>query len=123
MLLLRVIVDGHLAGNAFACHWAYNVRSLCWITQLVVHRDYRERGLAIGLLNELRQDGDDVYGPMSSHLTACLAAAKVFGSKHTLRTCIMNSALTIVDAINAVQLGFMRDHAEAIIKASPINYV
>jgi len=54
---------------------------VCWVTQLVVHRDYRERGLAVGLLNELRQGGDDMYALMSSHPAACLAAAKAFGSK------------------------------------------
>jgi hypothetical protein len=53
---------------------------VCWVTQLVVHRDFRERGLAVGLLNQLRQDGDNVYGLMSSHPAACLAAAKAFGS-------------------------------------------
>ena len=47
----------------------------------MVHQDYRERGLAVGLLNEFRQDDDDVYGIMSSHPAACLAAAKAFGSK------------------------------------------
>jgi len=51
---------------------------VCWVTQLVVHRDYRERGLAVGLLNELRQDGDDMYALIPA---ACLAAAKAFGSK------------------------------------------
>jgi hypothetical protein len=28
---------------------------VCWITQLVVHRDYRKCRLAVGLLNELRK--------------------------------------------------------------------
>ena len=78
---VRVTVDDHLAGNAFACYWTYNHRSVCWITQLVVHRDYRERGLAVGLLNELRQDGCDIYGLVSSHAAACLAAAKAFGGE------------------------------------------
>jgi hypothetical protein len=35
----------------------------------------------VSLLNELRQDGDDVYALMSSHPAACLAAAKAFGRK------------------------------------------
>jgi hypothetical protein len=78
---VRVTVDGNLAGNAFACRWTVNGKKICWVTQLVVHQDYRERGLAVGLLNELRQDDDDVYGLMSSHPAACLAAAKAFGSK------------------------------------------
>lgn len=77
-------VGGRLAGNAFACRWQVDGRTICWITQLVVHRDYRERGLAAGLLNEIRLDKDDVYGVMSSHPAACLAAAKAFGSKRTL---------------------------------------
>ena len=54
---------------------------MCWITQLVVHKDYRERGLATGLLSVLREDDDDIYGVMSSHPAACLAAAKAFSSK------------------------------------------
>jgi GNAT superfamily N-acetyltransferase len=82
---VRVTVDGHLAGNAFACRWKYNNRTVCWITQLVVHRDYRERGLAVGLLNELK-DNDDIYGLVSSHPAACVAAARVFGSKRFLRS-------------------------------------
>lgn len=79
---VRVTVDDRLAGNAFACRWSWQDKTVCWVTQLVVHSDFRERGLAAGLLNQLRQDGDAVYGLMSSHPAACLAAAKAFGSKH-----------------------------------------
>ncbi|KAL1962421.1 hypothetical protein VTN77DRAFT_9692 [Rasamsonia byssochlamydoides] len=103
---VRVIVDGHLAGNAFACRWKYENRTVCWITQLVVHRNYRERGLAVGLLNELKESEDDVYGLMSSHPAACIAAARVFGN-----------------TINAVRLDFIKEHAEGIMKSSPISYV
>lgn len=85
---VRVSVNDYLAGHAFACRWAVNGKIVCWVTQLVVHRDYRERGLAVGLLNELKQDGDDVYGVMSSHPAACLAAAKAFGSEFT--TCVQD---------------------------------
>lgn len=82
---VKVTVDGCLAGNALACRWSYQNKSVCWITQLVVHRDYRERGIAVGLLNELRQEQDDIYGVIGSHAAACLATAKAFGSKRTLR--------------------------------------
>ncbi len=85
---VRVTVDGRLAGNAFACRWMYNNKSVCWITQLVVHYDYRENGLAKGLLNELRQDQDDIYGVIGSHPAACLATVKAFGSKHA-EECIL----------------------------------
>lgn len=86
---VRVIVDDRLAGNAFACRWSHKDKTVCWVTQLVVHSDFRERGLATGLLNQLRQDDDFIYGLMSSHPAACLAAAKAFGSRsHSiLRIC------------------------------------
>lgn len=78
---VRVTVEDRLAGNAFACRWSYKDTTVCWVTQLVVHSHFRERGLAAGLLTQLRQDDDAIYGLMSSHPAACLAAAKAFGSK------------------------------------------
>ncbi|KAL2039895.1 hypothetical protein N7G274_007298 [Stereocaulon virgatum] len=103
---VRVTVNGSLAGNAFACRWVCNKRTICWVTQLVVHQDYRERGLAMGLLNQLQNYDDDIYGLMSSHPAACLAAAKAFGN-----------------SINTVRLDFIKEHAEEIMRASPIQYV
>lgn len=81
---VKVTVDDCFAGNAFACRWSYQNKSVVWVTQLVVHRDFRERGLAVGLLNELREEQDDIYGVISSHVASCLATAKAFGSKHSI---------------------------------------
>jgi len=103
---VRVTVDGQLAGNAFACRWTVNDKTVCWVTQLVVDRNYRERGLAKGLLNQLKQNDVDLYGLMSSHPAACLASAKAFG-----------------DSIRTLQLGPIGKYAEEIMKASPISYV
>ncbi|EFW14307.1 hypothetical protein D8B26_007052 [Coccidioides posadasii str. Silveira] len=105
-LHVRVTVDGNLAGSAFACRWKHDGKNVCWITQLVVDRDYRERGLAGGLLRSIRSDGDDIYGIMSSHPAACLAAASAFGT-----------------SIERVSLNFIAENAEAIMKVSPISYV
>ena len=81
---VRVTIEERLAGNAFACRWTYKNKTVCWVTQLVVHSDFRERGLALNVLNQFKEDDDDMYGLMSSHPAACLAAAKAFGSKeHT----------------------------------------
>ncbi|KAI0203073.1 hypothetical protein F4808DRAFT_458296 [Astrocystis sublimbata] len=102
----RVTVDGQLAGNAFVCRWEHNDSNVCWVTQLVVHQDYRERGLAGGLLRAIRNDADDVYGIMSSHPAACLAAAACFGM-----------------TIEKVSLDFIRQNASTLMKASPIPYV
>lgn len=78
----RVTVDGTLAGHAFACRWLWQGQTICWVTQLVVRKEYRDRGLAKGLLGALKEARDDVYGIMSSHPAACLAAATTFGCKY-----------------------------------------
>ncbi|KAI9701611.1 MAG: hypothetical protein M1820_006382 [Bogoriella megaspora] len=108
---VKVTVNGQLAGHAFACRWTVGMifrrKTICWITQLVVHKDYRRRGLATGLLNQIKQGSDDdVFGIMSSHPAACLAAAKAFGS-----------------SINTISLKFIKDNVELILKASPVMYV
>ena len=121
---VRVTVEDRLAGNAFACRWIYKDRTVCWVTQLVVHSDFRERGLAAGLLNQLRQDDDAIYGLMSSHPAACLAAAKAFGSKgHTTLPCCDFNTDILIGGINTVALGFIRGNAEAVMEVSPISYV
>ena len=119
---VRVTVDDCLAGNAFACRWVYDSKTVCWVTQLVVHQDYRERGLAMGLLNQLRHDDDDIYGLMSSHPAACLAAAKAFGSKY-ISVPVLNPMLNNIGSIHTVQLDFIKEYAEKIMKTSPIRYV
>ncbi|GAP85321.2 hypothetical protein SAMD00023353_1002010 [Rosellinia necatrix] len=63
---VRVTVDGALAGHALACRWNCNGMTVCWVTQLVVRKDYRERGLASSLLRVIREDTDDVYGIITS---------------------------------------------------------
>ncbi|KAI1075300.1 hypothetical protein F5B20DRAFT_395395 [Whalleya microplaca] len=103
---VRVVVDGNLAGNAIACRWNYDGKTICWITQLVVGKDYRERGLATGMLRSLRIAADDMYGIITSHPAACLAAASTFGT-----------------TIEKVPLDFIVTNAESVMKASPISYI
>ncbi|PNY27527.1 Uncharacterized protein TCAP_02545, partial [Tolypocladium capitatum] len=103
-----VMVDGILAGNVFACRWDCAGRQDCWITQLVVHRAYRERRLATGLLQKLaRNNDDDIFGIMSSHPAACMAASKALAEYR----------------YPSIPLDFTRDHAAAVIAGSPIAYV
>ncbi|KAJ5917526.1 hypothetical protein N7466_011080 [Penicillium verhagenii] len=103
---IRVTIDGVLVGNAFACRWVCNNQTVCWITQLVVDQYNRGKGLASGLLRALIQDSDHIYGVMSSHPAACLAAAKVFG-----RT------------IEKVDLDFIGKIASEVMSTSPIPYI
>ncbi|PGH29399.1 hypothetical protein GX50_07856 [[Emmonsia] crescens] len=102
----RVIVDGNLAGNAFACRWKHDGKNICWITQLVVDRNFRERGLASALLMSIGSDMDDMYGIMSSHPAACMAAASSYGM-----------------GIEKVPLGLIKGNAKAVMEASPIPYI
>ncbi|KND91832.1 hypothetical protein TOPH_03363, partial [Tolypocladium ophioglossoides CBS 100239] len=103
----RVTVDGVLAGNAFACRWRYKGRQVFWVTQLVVHRDYRERRLATTLLLALLENDDDIFGIMSSHPAACKALAKAFGNF----------------VFPHVPLDFARQHAADVMAGSPVSYI
>ncbi|KPM42303.1 hypothetical protein AK830_g4273 [Neonectria ditissima] len=102
----RVTVDGELAGDVFTCRWTCDGRRVCWVTQLVVHKDYRGQGIGSTLLRLSKSDSDDVYGIMSSHPHACVAAAASYGT-----------------SIENISLDFIRHHSDAIMKASPIAYV
>jgi len=82
----RVTVDGVLAGHAFACRWKMDEKVVCWVTQLVVERNFRERGYATGLLSHLKEEEDDFYCIMSSQPASCMAAARAFGSELSSNT-------------------------------------
>ncbi|KAK2797694.1 hypothetical protein FQN50_009118 [Emmonsiellopsis sp. PD_5] len=121
---VRVTVDGNLAGNAFACRWKHGATSICWVTQLVVDRNFRERGLASALLRTIGSGTDEIYGIMSSHPAACMAAASSYGSKHSLlhdnKQCMV---LTITVGIEKVSLDLIKRNAKAVMEASPISYI
>ncbi|KAK7426510.1 hypothetical protein QQZ08_006968 [Neonectria magnoliae] len=102
----RVTSDGKLVGNAFTSGWNWTGKRVCWVTQLVVHRDHRGKGIASILLRMTMAESDDVYGIMSSHPYACMATAIMFGT-----------------SIEYVSLDFIREHSDAIFKASPMQYV
>ncbi|KAK3304966.1 uncharacterized protein B0T15DRAFT_399072 [Chaetomium strumarium] len=104
---VSVHVDDTLAGNAFACRWDYQGRQVCWITQLVVHREYRERRLATRLLMALRRVEDQIFGIMSSHPAGCIATAKAYADFY----------------FPQLPLGFMQTCARDIMAGSPIAYV
>jgi hypothetical protein len=76
----------------------------------------------MGLLNQLRHEDDDIYGLMSSHPAACLAAAKAFRSKR-ISISPLGPILIITGSVNTVRLDFIKENAEAIMKTSPIRYV
>ncbi|KAH8743623.1 hypothetical protein F5883DRAFT_592349 [Diaporthe sp. PMI_573] len=104
---IMVTVEGVLAGNAFACRWEYEGRQVCWVTQLVVHSDYRERRLASSLLSALIDNDDDILGIMSSHPAACKALVKSVGELRFAE----------------LPLDFAAAHAVGVMSASPVSYI
>ncbi|KAH8169598.1 acetyltransferase (GNAT) family protein [Sarocladium implicatum] len=102
----KVNVDGTLAGHAFSCRWDLAGKTVCWVTQLVVHKEHRKRGLAGGLLKALKMKNDDTYGIMSSHPAACLAAAGAFSS-----------------TIEKVSLDYISKNAKEVLEVSPVPYI
>ncbi|KAF2842527.1 hypothetical protein M501DRAFT_927634, partial [Patellaria atrata CBS 101060] len=76
-IYVRVLVAGELAGHVFASRWTQG-RKICWITQLVIKRIFRRRGIATALLLTLRQQ-DDLYGVLSSNPATILATWRALG--------------------------------------------
>ena len=103
---VRATLDGTLIGNAFACYWQAGCGTICWITQLVVHKDHRSRGIAKELLTRLRRPAIETYGIMSSHAHACMAAVRAFTRN-----------------IQDVDLDLIKLNAERSLTTSPITYV
>ncbi|OJJ80737.1 uncharacterized protein ASPGLDRAFT_1501590 [Aspergillus glaucus CBS 516.65] len=102
-----VTADGKFAGNVFACRWEHDHKIICWVTQLLVHKNYRQRGLATDILACLKSNKiSDSYGIMSSHPASIMATASSFGF-----------------TIDGIDLDFVRINAKGIIRALPIPSV
>ncbi|KAI5845292.1 hypothetical protein DFP73DRAFT_513051 [Morchella snyderi] len=73
--LVRIYVQDKLVGYAFGTRWPLNERDgdVCWITQVVVDRNYRGVGLATTLLSKFKTSTDVLYGIMSQHPAAIMA--------------------------------------------------
>ena len=83
--LVQAMIKGHSIGHAIACRWRHDEHMDSWVSQLVVHGEYRSRGIATDLLRQLKEDRNDIHGIASSNPMACMAAARAFGSRYTLR--------------------------------------
>ncbi|KAJ7252130.1 hypothetical protein B0H12DRAFT_1234007 [Mycena haematopus] len=107
-MLALCTADNAIVGHAFATVWQYNGSGICWITQLVVSRDYRERGIATGLLQLF--PGPDfncgTFGLVSSHPAACLALFKRAHAKS-----------------RKLDLDFIKAHAQKIMDTTNISYL
>ncbi|KAM0438519.1 hypothetical protein ACHAPT_001268 [Fusarium lateritium] len=119
----RALSDGQLVGHAFTSRWDWDGKRVCWVTQLVVHKNYRSNGIASILLRMAMAESDDVYGIMSSHPHACMAAASSFGGRQPSLQPDRQPADIVEESIANIDIGFIRAHANAMMKASPVTYV
>ncbi|EXA53662.1 hypothetical protein FOVG_01397 [Fusarium oxysporum f. sp. pisi HDV247] len=103
---VKATFNGKLIGNLFTSRWTWEGKKVCWVTQLVVCEEHRGKGIATMLLRYAMAGSDDVYGIMSSHPYACIAAAATFGT-----------------AIENVSMEFIRASSQSIMKESPIQYI
>lgn len=96
-----------------------------WVTQLVVHSDFREQGLATGLCRLLSKRGAVSWGILSSHPAAVMAMARGLGGEFFISTCRKKSheLIFILDGIEEVDLKYMQNSAWYTMNASPIPYV
>lgn len=120
-ILIRATYNSHHIAHALACTWIHHendadeARNITWITQLVVHTDHRERGIATRLLRlftELKHvsiaPATSYYGILSSHPATIRAFLRAFS------TGIENSTAA---------LKTIKHHAAVILRSSPIEYV
>ncbi|KZV99496.1 hypothetical protein EXIGLDRAFT_831438 [Exidia glandulosa HHB12029] len=104
-----------LVGHAFATCWNFEAglgQSICWVTQLVVHTEFRRRRVASFMLNMLKHDAFPnavAFGLASSHPAACMALASLSGIHLTHR--------------GELDIGYMKRNASAIFSSSPVTYV
>lgn len=82
--LVRILVDGEVVGHVFGCYWAFDGGGICWVTQLVVKKRWRGRGIAKRLLASLKERGVGWYGILSSSAFAVCAAWRVLGGSGKL---------------------------------------
>jgi GNAT superfamily N-acetyltransferase len=76
--------DGSPVGHAFfATFMTGDGKAIRWITQLVVHADFRRRGIAIGLITTASPDRRNLFalGLVSSHPAAVRALEGAAGSR------------------------------------------
>ncbi|KAJ7453084.1 hypothetical protein FB451DRAFT_1354284 [Mycena latifolia] len=105
-------IDGVLVGHAFATSWSYGDGVVCWITQLVVSKGHRRKGIATMLLRLLRNCGEyDAFGLASSHPAACIALSKL--GRAQLAGSAFDSECTS-KAVSTVFTKFFVDHREPL---------
>jgi hypothetical protein len=98
---------------------------VCWITQLVVHRDARQRGIATFLLQSLKRPEHTAFGLASSHPAACLAALHL--GRQYFMFWFSDCPDKVVGHIGAdplhLNLTFTKSKIHEVVQTSSVEYV
>ncbi|KAI0782194.1 hypothetical protein C8Q75DRAFT_795891 [Abortiporus biennis] len=108
--LVTCSTDGKLVGHAFASTWEYGSDVIAWISQLVVHKDYRRRRIGTFMIGQLTRyplfENITVLGLVSCNPIACDVLAK-----------------SIHVGIGNIDTKFIADNAFAFLVSSHIPYL
>lgn len=103
--------------------------NICWVTQVVVHQNFRGLGIATRLLNKIKTDGDAVFGMISSHPAALMALSRIASgcSPSTLSgksyTVPADTRNFLGNSISNINLEFIKKHASQVLGGSNIDYL
>ncbi|KAJ3542325.1 hypothetical protein NM688_g5979 [Phlebia brevispora] len=109
-LLIMAFKDDQLVGQAFVTKWKYRNEIVVWVTQLVVHSQYRRRHIATGMLGSIRSTEwfrpVTIIGIASTHPAACNTLANLARFR-----------------MAQVDLSFIRQNAAAILECATPRYL
>jgi hypothetical protein len=96
-------LEGILVGYAYQCRFPFHAGFGSWITQLVVHSEFRHRGIAKKLISMAWDEKCVAWGIVTSHPFAVRALEKITGF--------------------VCELKLIAQHAGAFVEAAGIPYV
>jgi GNAT superfamily N-acetyltransferase len=124
---------GQVVGHAFFCTFTYQSKEVCWVTQLLVHSEYRGKSIATTLLNTClgRYNKEQLFGMalVSSHPAAVRALEWTTHTqvtrevieehgKSVLSACtvpyIRTSQLQLTPSSCSINTHFFVDHSEVL---------
>ncbi|KAI0682753.1 hypothetical protein BC835DRAFT_1424040 [Cytidiella melzeri] len=103
-------INSELVSHAFATRWYYQEHVICWVTQLVVDVNMRQRYITTSILRHITDHAwflpASIISLVSSHPAACRAVAKLAG--------------TVISNIN---LPFIQAHAQEVLDCTTVDYL
>ncbi|TCD69769.1 hypothetical protein EIP91_006305 [Steccherinum ochraceum] len=101
---------GKLVGHVFASSWDCDDDVVGWISQLVVDKEYRRRGVATTLVASLKEASlfakVTVVGVASSHPVTCYVVSKLGQTP-----------------LENIDTKFISDRAPRILSSAPVDYI